>query len=240
MDKTLMKAVVPNDNALALRQMVIDESERRKILMEYIAGHMKEGTDYGSIEIRGKLSKPSLWKSGAEKFGSLMKLRPDFVRDTETWEMTGSKAGVFCYRCHLYNFDDKVVGVGLGACTLEEKGNYNNAIKMAKKRAFVDAILTTGALSDFFTADLEDMDTKEEYPMSEKQLNYILSLGVGKGKTLAQIDVFTMKAYGKKVQDISGNQASAVIVRLLRNESDTQDGSEVLSDSDMEDISKAI
>ena len=35
---------------------------------------------------------------------------------------------------------------------------YNTCEKMAKKRAFVDAILTSTAASDFFTQDVEDMD----------------------------------------------------------------------------------
>lgn len=34
---------------------------------------------------------------------------------------------------------------------------YNTALKMAKKRAFVDAILTVTAASDIFTQDMEDM-----------------------------------------------------------------------------------
>lgn len=35
---------------------------------------------------------------------------------------------------------------------------YNTIIKMAKKRAYVDAVLTATAASDIFTQDLEDMD----------------------------------------------------------------------------------
>jgi hypothetical protein len=44
----------------------------------------------------------------------------------------------------------------------------NNAIKIAKKRAFVDAILTTGSLSDFFTQDLEEGFIDEDRPMIPK------------------------------------------------------------------------
>lgn len=62
-----------------------------------------------------------------------------------------------------------VVGSGVGSCsTLEQKyvdrpnDLENTVLKMAKKRAFVDAVLTTFALSDRFTQDLEDMDIQEE------------------------------------------------------------------------------
>jgi len=52
---------------------------------------------------------------------------------------------------------------------------YNTVLKMAKKRAFVDAILTTTGASDIFTQDIEDMpetlaskrsaSMKDKYPM---------------------------------------------------------------------------
>ena len=36
--------------------------------------------------------------------------------------------------------------------------HYNTVLKMAKKRALVDAVLTTTAASDIFTQDLEDLN----------------------------------------------------------------------------------
>lgn len=39
---------------------------------------------------------------------------------------------------------------------------YNTILKMAKKRAFIDATLTATAASDFFTQDIEDMDEAPE------------------------------------------------------------------------------
>lgn len=39
---------------------------------------------------------------------------------------------------------------------------YNTVLKMAKKRAFVDAVLSTTAASDIFTQDIEDLPTDEE------------------------------------------------------------------------------
>jgi hypothetical protein len=141
----------------ALQNKVDEEIEMRKILTKFITTHMKKGTDFGAILIGGRPSKDCLFKPGAEKIGSLLRLRPDVVRDNDTWEMAGSKPGLFCYKCILYNTEDRIVGMGLGACDVNEnKKTMNNAIKIAKKRAFVDAILATGALSDFFTQDLED------------------------------------------------------------------------------------
>jgi hypothetical protein len=40
--------------------------------------------------------------------------------------------------------------------------HYNTVLKMAKKRAHVDAVLTATAASDIFTQDIEDMDPTED------------------------------------------------------------------------------
>jgi hypothetical protein len=47
---------------------------------------------------------------------------------------------------------------------------YNTVLKMAKKRAFVDAVLNTTAASDMFTQDLEDIaENKAEPPRQERK-----------------------------------------------------------------------
>jgi hypothetical protein len=147
-----------------LRTRIQEETEQRKLITEFISKHMKEGIDYGRIKVRTKdgrevESKPSLFKPGSEKFCSLFHLRPVFVRDDETWEMAGKVPGLFAYKCQLIAPNGAVVGEGRGAARLTEKVGWteNNAIKIAEKRAQIDAVLRTGGLSDFFTQDLEDM-----------------------------------------------------------------------------------
>jgi len=147
-----------------LRTRIQEETEQRKLITEFISKHMKEGIDYGKIKVRTKdgrevESKPSLFKPGSEKFCSLFHLRPVFVRDDETWEMAGKVPGLFAYKCQLIAPNGAVVGEGRGAARLSEKAGWteNNAIKIAEKRAQIDAVLRTGGLSDFFTQDLEDM-----------------------------------------------------------------------------------
>jgi hypothetical protein len=182
MNKKNTPEVVKEETAIATKetrhplQIMVDQAtEERKILSTYIATHMVKGVDYAPIHInktcpnkynctvKYHFSKDNLTKAGAEKIKDLLKLYPDFKKDSDTWEMAGSKPGLFCYRCILLTQDGKPAGVGLGACDASEKmGNMNNAIKIAKKRAFVDAILTTGSLSDFFTQDLEDMHLTDD------------------------------------------------------------------------------
>lgn len=134
------------------------ETEKRKILTDYISANMKDGVDYGTIKFGGKESKPTLFKPGAEKFCSLFGIRATFRKDQETWEMLGSKAGVIAFVCELKTKGDVLIGEGRGVTDLNEKQSWtmNNAVKIAQKRAQIDAVLRSGGLSDFFTQDLED------------------------------------------------------------------------------------
>ena len=55
--------------------------------------------------------------------------------------------------------DHRIVGQGVGRKENPDIADtYNTVLKMAKKRAFVDATLTATAASDSFTQDVEDMD----------------------------------------------------------------------------------
>lgn len=83
----------------------------------------------------------------------------------------GKSQGLYRYviRCRLFAPDGREVGQGVGSCSsLESKyirtpRDFENTIlKMAKKRAFVDATLTTLGLSDRFTQDIEDIQDNHE------------------------------------------------------------------------------
>jgi hypothetical protein len=67
--------------------------------------------------------------------------------------------GVFAYVCQLIDRHGQVVGQGRGVAELRETSltSANMAVKMAEKRAFVDAVLRAAGLSQYFTQDLEDM-----------------------------------------------------------------------------------
>src|SRR5918996_2991822 len=92
-----------------LRVMVDQATEERLILTQYITQYMVKGTDYAPIHIKKDCpnkydcknkyhySKDNLTKAGAEKIKDLLKLYPDFKRDSDTWEMAGSQPGHFCY-----------------------------------------------------------------------------------------------------------------------------------------------
>ena len=142
-----------------LKKQMTRDQDLRAVLNEYIKNNMKEGVDHGSITVKGHKSKPSLFKPGSEKFCSLLKIRPTFRKDIETIEMLGNTPGIVAYICDLVNSRGQVVGEGRGSSKIDVNGSdfdINKGIKIAEKRAQIDAVLRTGGLSDFFTQDLED------------------------------------------------------------------------------------
>jgi len=130
-----------------LEARVQEVSDHKSAIDTFIDTVLREGSDYGTIEIDRKNkegkhykieTKPTLFKAGAEKFANLDEVRPTWFRDDETWEMLGKGAA----KTNLTN----------GGSDFD----INKQVKIAKKRAFVDAILTTYSLSERFVQDLED------------------------------------------------------------------------------------
>lgn len=103
--------------------------------------------------ISGLKTKNSDWDENARKY-----IYTDVIRNYYAWE----------WACELWYGDVKVAeGVGM-ANTEEDKfvsqykkgktpdGFANTVMKIAKKRAFIDAIIAVSGISDMFTQDLED------------------------------------------------------------------------------------
>ena len=137
-----------------------------------IQNTLHQNHDYGIIP---GTSKPTLLKPGAEKILMMMGLQSEFeiVDSTRDFEK-----GFFQYqvRCKLLK-GDMVITEGLGACNTRERKYLkmdpytmdNTVLKMAKKRALVDAALLVASLSDVFTQDLEDMDLSGEKVTGRKR-----------------------------------------------------------------------
>jgi hypothetical protein len=146
---------------------------RWEAIQQFIARIMTPDHDFGVIP---GSRKPSLLKAGAEKLVAFFGLAPEFdvVQRTEQWD----KDGMFAYeiKCRLIR-DGQVRGEGLGSCNSRESKYRNRAgadiantiLKMAKKRALVDAVLNTTGASQFFTQDVEDMPREEPRGSREAQ-----------------------------------------------------------------------
>jgi len=155
--------------------------ERRKknrdSLIEHIREALVEGTDFGRIHVIKKdrcpdgafcsnpyhFSKPSLWKAGAEKIAGILGLRVTWptLRAYEDRIIQGQDVNQVLLRCELVNSDGVIIAEGIGGRLIQQDGDLNKALKMAKKSGQIDAVLNVGGLSEVFTQDLEDMDPEQ-------------------------------------------------------------------------------
>lgn len=141
---------------------------------------LTQGTDYGVIP--GTRGKPTLLKPGAEKVRLAFALadKYEITRDTE---LEAPHRG-YEVQCLIADQQGVVVASGVGYCTTMESryryrwqgsgadrhrgenpdiaDTYNTVLKIAKKRALVDAMLSIAALSEIFTQDIEDMAQNED------------------------------------------------------------------------------
>jgi hypothetical protein len=168
---------------------------------------LHQGHDFGIIP---GTDKPTLLKPGAEKILMMMGLRSEFeiVDSTRDFEK-----GFFQYqvRCRLAK-GDMIITEGLGACNTRERKYLkmdpftmdNTVLKMAKKRALVDAALLVASLSDVFTQDIEDLDlngqqtggrkvyTDQDGTISKAQAKRMFAISQGNAELVRQV----LKEYG--------------------------------------------
>lgn len=122
--------------------------------------------------------KQSLYKAGAQLLCDLVMVRAAFTFDKDVSDaLARSKETTIAFRCDLVNLGSpffphrqpgEILGEGRGAFNVGEKGmNENSAIKLAQKRALVDAVLNTLGLADLFTQDIED-DAPQANPRADK------------------------------------------------------------------------
>lgn len=158
----------------------IELIEAHKEAAAVIREALEDGRDYGRIPGAG--DRKVLLKAGAERLSVAFGLRPvlsiisqeaDHDREVhymDRWKKPATSTGLYRYvvKCQLER-DGVVVGEGIGSCsTMEQKyvsrprDCENTVLKMAKKRAQVDAVLSTLSLSDRFTQDIVDDEAEPE------------------------------------------------------------------------------
>jgi hypothetical protein len=181
--------------------------------------------------------KPTLLKPGAEILCKVFKFaqgKADVLDKSEDWEK-----GVFSYTIGmpLIHIDSGMqIAYGIGAAnSMEKKHRYrsqevngqkiqienpdpadlqNTLIKMANKRAFVDAVLKATGASRMFTQDMEDFGatTRQFEKASSKQLDFVRKLfgSASEPEAMAEISGIVgreVKTYG----DIYRSEASRII-----------------------------
>lgn len=192
-----------------------------------IQNTLVEGHDYGQAFFGA--AKPSLLKPGAEKILMLLGLSSEYeiIEKVQDYD-----EGFFAYtvRCVLKR-GNQVITEGLGHCNSKEKKYEsdkqdkfmlgNTCLKMAKKRAQVDAALTVGSLSDIFTQDLEDMAVFEQSERLETMNpddaeNMKINFGKYKGRTIKEIyaaDEGYVKWLSEKAKDPAVKKAAEMVLK---------------------------
>lgn len=148
--------------------ITLEEARQRiSLLQEFVRDMMIPGQDYGIIP---KCDKPSLFKPGAEKLCDIFGFskQVDVINRIEDWS-----TGLFHYYEVKAILTNKRTGLieaeGVGSCNSNEKkysthhvySIANTILKMAKKRAFIDAVLSATRTSGLFSQDLEDLEDVE-------------------------------------------------------------------------------
>lgn len=203
-----------------------NEINSYQLIVNYIKENFKDGEDYGKI---AEYPKPSLLKSGAEKLCSLLNLS---VQVEILQKIEDFKEGIFHYvcKCTLKNSLGNIVSEGLGSCNSRESkflnqnpyGVANTVLKLSKKRALVDAILTATRTSGMFTQDIEELDeiisTNIKVNLATaSQKAFIAKLAKDKGMTEAQLMDFTKKVTGKEKSKDWTKDDAAKIIKTLKN-----------------------
>ena len=126
-----------------------------------VAKHLKAGRDYDQLP---NTTKPTLLKSGAEILASIFGFRTTakVINRVADYE---KQFVLYEVQVTVFDKDNNIVAEGLGSCNSRERKylktdfatNLNTVLKIAKKRAFVDAILTATYASKVFTQDIEDI-----------------------------------------------------------------------------------
>ena len=229
-------SLIENMNVAAIQATMNKISQFQAV----VKGTLKEGHDYGVIPGTG--DKPTLKKPGAEKILMLMGLTSEYeiIERVQDYD-----AGFFAFtvRCKL-SHNGMLITEGVGHANTKErrytsvkKGKEpqdpytlaNTVLKMAKKRAQVDAALTVASLSDIFTQDIEDMVVYNEGHQTQsrsnnnstsvpkatdRQLNFIGKKATEKGISDAELNAFCQAQIGKNVDELSKKEASDLINAL--------------------------
>ena len=204
-----------------LRQALQTQTDQRQLIKDFVQLHLTDGVDYGKIHVVSRdkcpdadrckksyhYSKPVLFKPGQEKLFSLFQVTAKLERDAETYEMLPDVKNLVAYKCILYR-KDIIIGEGRGSATVgDNRRDANATIKIAEKRARMDACLSLG-FSEYFAQDLDDPDYKAQADMANQRV-------------AAEAEVIDRDEFGLYPRDpgeaMSGNEWSVLNKLLLQH-----------------------
>ncbi len=174
-ETTAVQTVQRQESSLSIRQI----SDRVNLVHQVLEKIMLKGTHFGTVPGCG--SKMVLLKPGADVLAMTFRLVPQFK--VERTDMPDGHRE-YDVTCSMFGYDGALLGQGVGsASTMEKKYRYrkddrgqkcenediadvyNTVLKIAKKRAQIDATLTVTGAADLFVQDM--VQTDEDEPAKE-------------------------------------------------------------------------
>lgn len=132
-----------------------------------VAEHLRAGIDYSTLPRCG--NNPVLLKGGAEHLASVLNIRTtsEVINRTQVLE---KNFVLYEVATTVYDANGNILAVGLGSCNTHENkyvkqgmaNSLNTILKMARKRSYVDAILSATQSSRIFTQDIEELSAVSE------------------------------------------------------------------------------
>jgi hypothetical protein len=186
--------------------------------------------DYGIIP---GTTKPVLFKSGAETILMLFGLASSIEILSAVPEQLNKESSFVAYtvKCQLLKHED-IFSEGVGTCNSREKKYLNEdplniantILKMASKRALLDAVLRVASLSSVFSIEATDMNdylTKEALDNLgvDDASNLKITFGKHKGKTCGDVyknDLQYVKWFFENGRDDKIKKAFDVLAEAVR------------------------
>lgn len=183
--------------------ITINEARQRiEMLQNFVREMMVPEIDYGVIP---GCKKPSLYKAGAEKLCDIFGLSKhiEIINRLEDWDNR-----IFHYEVKAILINKRtghVEAEGIGCCNNKEKkyssqdayNVINTILKMAKKRALIDAVLTATRSSSVFTQDVEDYSSVPETHIAphsnQKEINSLKPVPVSKDQLMEILNIILYK-----------------------------------------------
>ena len=200
---------------MGLQEEILEntEIEKRDAILKVFREQMRQGSDY----IRGG-EKMTLLKGGAE----LLLQEFSFTSQSFIVEERKGKNEMFVFETKIFQ-DGKIVGNGFGSCSTSEidperkdARATNSAIKIAKKRSFVDAVLTATGASFLFTRDFGEDTSTGSPKITQNQINYIKRLIESGNIGSDIIGGFLSNFDAESMEELNRSDASSVIEMILR------------------------
>lgn len=149
-------------------------SKKAEDIEVIVSKFLHVGIDFDLIPNCGR--KPSLLKAGAEHLAQIFNFRTSSVVINRVIEVDKNFI-LYEVATTVFNSNGDIVAVGLGSCnSLERKfvkqgfaASLNTIIKMARKRSYVDAILSATSASRIFTQDIEELVANSSNDVSSEQ-----------------------------------------------------------------------